>query len=146
MTLSILDKRQNEIIGKIPAIHDSTKFFLFVANSSQDADYVSILNKLFSLNDNLLADWLNISSRTFRNYRKNPDLSLKENTKEHILILLSLYKHGIETFGNKDDFEKWLSLPNILLDNKPPVSFLDTILGIKFIDNRLIAMEFGENV
>ena len=46
----------------------------------------------------------------------------------------------------KEDFEHWLTTPNILLDNKAPMDFLDTVSGLKFIDNRLTAMEFGENV
>lgn len=30
--------------------------------------------------------------------------------------------------------------------NKAPLSFLDTISGIKWVDNRLTAMEYGENI
>lgn len=45
-----------------------------------------------------------------------------------------------------EDFELWLSQKNYLLDNRAPEDFLETISGIKFIDNRLTAIEFGENV
>ncbi|MEG0984268.1 MbcA/ParS/Xre antitoxin family protein, partial [Algoriella sp.] len=89
--------------------------------------------------------WLNITTRTYRNY-KTKDVSLKDNTKEQIVLLISLYKHGLDVFMTKEDFEHWLTTPNILLDNKAPMDFLDTVSGLKFIDNRLTAMEFGENV
>ncbi|MFV0196773.1 MbcA/ParS/Xre antitoxin family protein [Empedobacter falsenii] len=57
-----------------------------------------------------------------------------------------MYKHGLEVFNTKDDFEKWLTTPNVLLDKKAPMDFLDTVSGLKFIDNRLTAIEYGENV
>ena len=93
-----------------------------------------------------MAGWLNITPKTYRSYRKNPELTLKDNLKEHLILLLSLYRHGMDVFGNKKLFEKWLITPNMLLDEKAPRQFLDTISGVKFIDNRLTAMEFGENV
>jgi uncharacterized protein (DUF2384 family) len=55
-------------------------------------------------------------------------------------------KHGIHVFGTAAAFEEWLNKGNFYFDNKLPVSFLNTITGIKFIDDRLTAMEYGDNV
>jgi uncharacterized protein (DUF2384 family) len=55
------------------------------------------------------------------------------------------------------EFESWLNQENFYFDNKSPVSFLNTITGspvsflntitgIKFIDDRLTAMQYGDNV
>ena len=105
-----------------------------------------LLDSIIGLNDSVLSDWLNITPRTYRNYKQNTDVVLKGNVKEHIVLLLSLYKHGVEVFGNTPDFEHWLTEKNRLLDNEAPYSFLTTVSGIKFIDNRLTALEYGENV
>jgi uncharacterized protein (DUF2384 family) len=48
--------------------------------------------------------------------------------------------------GSKDRFNQWLTAKNFLLDGKAPVSFLSTVTGIRFIDDRLTAMEYGDNV
>jgi uncharacterized protein (DUF2384 family) len=71
---------------------------------------------------------------------------LKENLKEHIILLLSLIKHGTQVFGSKDGFDQWLTTGNFFLDSKTPVTFLNTVTGIRFIDERLTAMEYGDNV
>lgn len=100
---------------------------------------------MVTLTDEVISKWLNITPRTFRNY-KTTDARLKENTREHVISLLSLYKHGTEVFESKEKFEKWLAQENFFLDNKAPMNFLETISGIRLIDGRLTPMEYGENV
>jgi uncharacterized protein (DUF2384 family) len=95
--------------------------------------------------DDILSDWLNISVKTFREYKK-PNSVFKENVKEQVLLLLSLIKHGIEVFGSVNEFDNWLNRDNFYFDNKSPMSFMNTVTGIKFIDDRLTAMEYGDNV
>ena len=62
------------------------------------------------------------------------------------MLLISLLEHGIDVFDTTENFDKWLLTENFYLDNNPPKDFLDTITGIKFIDDRLTAMEYGDNV
>lgn len=66
--------------------------------------------------------------------------------REHIVMLLALYDHGADVFGDVPTFEKWLSTPNLLLDQRAPLTYLNTINGIRLIDDRLTALEYGENV
>lgn len=146
MTTTVLDKQQQRLIAGIPAISDFSKIYFYTIQSKTDHDFVKLLDRMIGLNDTILSEWLNITPRTFRNYKNNPELVLKGNVREHIILILSLYKHGIEVFGDIADFEHWLSTKNFLLDNITPITFLDTVSGIKFIDNRLTAMEYGENV
>lgn len=145
MATYTLNKKQKKIIDEIPAVSDFSNIYFYTVKSKSDFDFISILDNVIGLNDNVLSKWLNITPRTFRNYKSNQELILKDNIKEHIILILSLYKHGIEVFDNVENFELWLSKKNYLLDNKAPVDFLETISGIKFIDNRLTAIEFGEN-
>lgn len=107
--------------------------------------YFIAIKKLTDYNDDTLSEWLNLSVRTFRSYRK-PKSIFKDNVKEHVLLLLSLMKHGISVFGSASEFEAWLNRSNFFFDNQKPESFLNTITGIKFVDDRLTAMEYGDNV
>lgn len=146
MATVTLNKKQKGIIDEIPSVGDFSKIYFYIKKSKLDFEYISILDKIIGLNDDVLSKCLNITPRTFRNYKNKQDLILKDNIKEHIILILSLYKHGTEVFDTVDNFELWLSKKNYLLDNKAPVDFLETISGIKFIDNRLTAIEYGENV
>lgn len=138
-------KRRNRIINDLPEVSDFTNVYFYVNHNDIDQEYIHILDELSDLKDEIISKWLNITTRTYRNY-KTKKVSLKDNTKEHIVLILSLYKHGLEVFNTKEEFEQWLSTPNYLLDSKAPMDFLDTVSGLKFIDNRLTAIEFGENV
>lgn len=146
MTSIPLNKKQQKIIEEIPAVGDSSLVYFYTTKSKFDTELIKLLDKIIGLNDTILSKWLNITPRTWRNYKNNTDLVLKDNIKEHIILILSLYKHGTEVFDDVMNFELWLSKKNYFLDHKAPSDFLETISGIKFIDNRLTAMEFGENV
>jgi uncharacterized protein (DUF2384 family) len=107
--------------------------------------HLNTLRAMSNFKDDEMADWLNISVRTFRDYRK-PGVTYKENLKEHILILLSLFKHGHDVFGGRESFDAWLNTENFFLFGKKPAAFLNTITGIRHIDDRLTALEYGDNV
>lgn len=146
MTTTSLSNKQKKIIEEIPMVGDFSNIYFYTVKSKQDSEFISILDRVIGMSDTILSKWLNITPRTFRNYKNNNELVLKDNIKEHIILILSLYKHGIEVFDTSENFEKWLSKKNYLLDGRVPFDFLETISGIKFIDNRLTAIEFGENV
>ena len=110
-----------------------------------DWKYVNAIKTFTEFNDDVLSDWLNVSVKTFREYKK-PKSVFKGNVKEQVLLLLSLFKHGAEVFGTVKEFDKWLSQENYYFDNKNPMSFMNTITGIKYVDDRLTAMEYGDNV
>jgi uncharacterized protein (DUF2384 family) len=142
-----IDIKTRAAIAHIPEISDLTKIFIYITKYSAqiNANYFVFLKELTNLNDETISGWLNINARTFRTYRQSGTL-LKDNTKEHIVILISLYNHGLEVFENNENFDKWLMAKNYLLDGKAPMEFLDTISGIKFIDDRLTAIQYGDNV
>ncbi len=136
-------KKYKRIEPELPCVNEPSGMYMYLSQTQNR--FIQILDELIGLSDEIISKWLNITTRTYRNY-KTKDTEIKENTKEHIVSILSLYKHGMEVFSTKDEFENWLTLPNPFLDNKAPMDFMDTISGIQFIDNRLTAMEFGENV
>ena len=58
----------------------------------------------------------------------------------------SLVEHGIEIFGTKENFQCWLEKENFFFGKKAPAEFMTTDSGIKFIDDRLTGIEYGDNV
>lgn len=127
-----------------PHINDGEILHL-LKNTDINWKYVSAIKTFTEFNDDVISDWMNISVKTFREYKK-PEGNFKENVKEQVLLLLSLFKHGLEIFGSIKNFDNWLNQENFYFDNKSPETFLNTITGIKFIDNRLTAMEYGDNI
>ena len=106
---------------------------------------IDSLKKLSGLKDELLSASLNLNIKTFRSYKLKP-IAIKPYLQEHVFMLLALFKHGIAFFGSSDKFGDWLQKENYYFDNDLPINFLNTISGIRYTDDRLTAMEYGDNV
>lgn len=132
-------------IPKIPEISNFTNILFYLEKHNINWVYFNYFKEMTTLSDEIISSWLNINPKTLRAYRKPESIS-RDNIKEHLVLLISLYKHGTDVFESKENFDKWLLSENYFLDGKSPTSFLDTITGIKFIDDRLTAIEYGDNV
>lgn len=136
---------EKKIFDSIPSELEASWVVNYLANEKFSSSHIRVLRSKTSASDKTLSWILNIAPKTFSTYTK--DISnAKIDTKEHVLMLISLIKHGIEIFGTSEDFNKWLEIKNFFLDNIRPLDFLNTISGIRMIDNRLIAMEYGDNI
>ena len=60
--------------------------------------------------------------------------------------LLFLIRHGRSVFGQDEVFYEWLHTRNFHFNNEMPSSYLYSLSGIQFVDERLTAMEYGDNV
>ena len=136
---------ESAILDKVPGHINDGEILHLLYSTDITWKHVNTLKTLTGFHDVVLSDWLNISVKTFREYKK-PRSIVKENVKEQVLLLLSLVKHGTTVFGSVKEFETWLNQENFYFDQKNPVFFLNTITGIKFVDDRLTAMEYGDNV
>ena len=139
------NETDNAIVSDVPRQISDSDVLFYLQTKDIGWQYVETLKNMTDFNDQTLSDWLNVSIKTFRSY-KQPQNKFNENIKEHVLLLISLIKHGISVFGSSKDFEKWLSEKNFYFDNKSPVTFLNTITGIRYTDDRLTAIEYGDNV
>jgi len=142
-TFGISSTKQN--ISTIPEIGNFTKILFYLRNNDVNWNYFNYFKEITTLSDEITSNWLNINSKTLRAYRK-PESTSKDNVKEHLVLLIALYQHGIDVFEGKEKFDSWLISENYYFDRKAPMDFLDTITGIKFIDDRLTAIEFGDTV
>ena len=144
--MATLEKIANrEIIAEVPEIRNFTKILFYLRQNNINWRYFNYLKEITTLNDEIISTWLNINSKTLRAYRKPESIS-KDNIKEHLVLLISLYKHGTAVFETKENFDKWLVTENYFLDSKAPKNFLETTSGIQFIDDHLTAIEYGDNV
>jgi uncharacterized protein (DUF2384 family) len=134
------------ILEKVPQHLGDAEVLLFMDQHTIDSSYVEAIRQLTRYKDDDISTWLNISPRTMRSYRSLPRLKIKKSTAEQLLLLLGLFKHGNQVFGSADAFDEWINTENFFLDNKKPAALLDTSSGIRYINDRLTAMEFGDNV
>lgn len=143
--MPVMTKVLEKVIKGIPRQISDSEILHILHTGDINWNHVNALKNLTDYNDEVIAQWLNLSVKTLREYRK-PKIVLKENIKEHVLLLLALIKHGIEVFGSSEGLENWLDNENFFFDNEKPESFLNTITGIRFVDDRLTAIEYGDNV
>jgi len=107
--------------------------------------YFVLIKKYSQAPDELIAYWLNINVKTYRSYRKG-NATVRPDIKEHIIILATFMKHGVEVFESSiASFSQWLHTENFMLDKKKPADLLNTNSGVRFLDDQLTNMEYGIN-
>lgn len=143
-----MDKKQGKYSLKAPEVPgqlSESEVLYWLRNKKIDYSFLNLLKASSMMPDEVLAGWLNISVKTLRNYR-NPENKIRDNIKEQILLLIAIYRHGNDVFGDEIRFNQWLNTANFFFDEEAPATMFNTISGIRFVDNRLSAMEHGDNV
>jgi len=135
---------QANLLKKIPSRVDTNVTLGIIKTNKVGPQHLQAIKDLTSFNDEKISDWLDISVKTFRSYKKDNSV-IKSRIQEHAIMTLSLIKHGIEVFGTNEAFSRWLEKENFFFDKKAPITFMNTHSGIKFIDDRLTGMEYGDN-
>lgn len=132
-------------LDKIPKSVDSILVQEYLVNWDITYKYFAAFKKYSNLNDIEISGILDLNVKTFRSY-KSSEKKLSDRLQEHTVALIALFKHGIEVFGSDVEFKNWLKAENFFFDGESPGKNLKTFSGIKFIDDRLTAMEYGDNV
>lgn len=135
---------EEPMLSYIPSKIDHAATLGLIRNDTSGYQYLKAIKDITSFTDEKIADWLDISVKTYRTYKK-PDAQIKASIKEHALITLSLIKHGTEVFGKIENFLQWLEADNFYFDKKAPVEFMHTNSGMQLIDDQLTGMEYGDN-
>ncbi len=133
------------VSDRVPVYLRNTDVVNYLQHENVDWTYVDSLKTATSFTDETIAEWLNVNVKTFRSYRL-PDNPMKPNVREQVLLLLSLLNQGKAILGSPKNFQQWLETPNFFFDNKAPILLMNTVTGVRLISDRLIAMEFGDNV
>jgi uncharacterized protein (DUF2384 family) len=138
-------EKKSYTIKAIPSSVSEPDILYAVRQNKITSNHIDVLKRLSGLKDELLSTSLNLNIKTFRSYKLKP-IPIKPYLQEHVFSLLSLFKHGIAFFGSSAKFGDWLQKENYFFDNDMPINFLNTISGIRYTDDRITAMEYGDNV
>lgn len=123
----------------------STLLDFLQTNKWESTKLFTNVKEISNMSDNAISLIFDISSKTFRNYKSVKQI-LSLRLAEHAIAFYAVFFHGKKVFGTEQEFTRWLNQENFYFDGKAPINYLSVISGIKFIDDRLTAMEFGDNV
>lgn len=136
---------EKEKLKNIPSRIDNNEILQLVQSDiKKHTIYFTLLKALTHADDKEISNWLSINEKTYRSYKSTNKIT-KPSLLEHTIMLISLFKHGLEIFGSSEQFKNWLKTENFYFDKKAPIGFIDTASGIKFIDDRLTGIEYGDN-
>ena len=140
-----MEEKKTYDLTNVPSLMTEPEILYAVRENKINTGFISSLKDISGLKDETLSTSLNLNIKTFRSYKMSAS-PMKPHLQEHVLALLSLYRHGISIFGTHHQFNEWLHKSNHFFDNDQPVNFFTTIGGIRFVDNRLTAIEYGDNI
>jgi putative toxin-antitoxin system antitoxin component (TIGR02293 family) len=117
-----------------------------IVKSSREGVGTEIFFDLVALSDlnkeSLADELLGISLKTILRYAREGKPLLPRHA-ESALKLMALYKKGVEIFGNKQHFNRWLQKPAIGLGGQIPMELLGMTTGIDLVLEELVRIEFG---
>jgi uncharacterized protein (DUF2384 family) len=117
----------------------------YMEANTVDASFIDAIKKMTRYKESKIAGWLRISERTMRTYQSENKV-LEKGLSEQVVMLRTVMEKGKAVFGESDAFDKWLDMENFFFDGKKPSSYMDTTSGLRYIFDRLTAMEYGDNV
>lgn len=84
---------------------------------------------------------LPISKRTIQRYDASQKFS--PNVSEHLIQIAKVLSRGYEVLCDKKKLAAWLNTPLLSLDQQPPMSLMDTTIGMQLIIKELGRLEHG---
>ncbi len=132
------------ILGKryIKSEIESPFDFITIADKGLNSNIILNFRKYFDISREFTAELLNISEPTiYRWIRKNQ--KLERNYSIQLFELTELFLFGYEVFENKENFFKWLELPNTAIGGLEPKKLLEVPGGISKVKDLLGKIEYG---
>lgn len=123
---------------------DNNDIFKLINTTRKGVDYDTFyrLTGNFPLNSTEWSRILNVSQRTIQRYKREKKKFDSIHT-ERLLLIMLLFKKGIEVFGSTSNFISWINIKNISLGGLEPISLLDNSFGINMVKNELLKIEHG---
>lgn len=90
-------------------------------------NYLENFKKATSLDYDSLAGALSVTRATLIN--KKGEQKFSDQISERIVSLADLYSFGYEVFENKENFNKWMFIPNQALGGTAPFDIVDNYYG-----------------
>lgn len=116
--------------------------FILLANKGIDAAVIKNFKSYFDLSRDSIAHMLNVSEPTLYRWTK-VNKRLERNFSVKLFEITDLFLYGIEVFGEKENFFKWLKLPNTSLGGLQPYELIEIPGGVAKVKDILGRIEHG---
>jgi len=116
--------------------------FIHIAKIGVNANVIKNFRIYFNLPRKSTAHMLNISEPTLYRWIK-ANKNLDRNFSVKLFEITDLFLYGSEVFGNKENFFKWLNLPNTALGGMEPQELVEIPGGVSKIKDVLGRIEHG---
>lgn len=104
-------------------------------------NYLETLKKTTSLDYDSLAGALSVTRATLINKKGNQKFS--DQISERIFSLADLYSFGYEVFEDKENFNKWMFVPNQALGGLAPFDIIDNYYGREEVRSLIGRIAYG---
>ncbi len=133
-----------EVLGKknVGRRLDSPFDFILVATRGMNVDAIRNFSHYFDLSKHFTASILNLSEPTLYRLLKSNDV-LKRNYSVQLFEVSDLFLYGIEVFESKENFFKWLQLPNTALGGIEPQNLIEIPGGVSKVRDLIGRIEHG---
>jgi putative toxin-antitoxin system antitoxin component (TIGR02293 family) len=135
-------KEEWKILKKYPYVESEPRIVQEAADGIYASSFFDAAT-LFPYKKEEFAGLLHLSLKSLIRYRESHQ-KLNPVQSEQVLKLISLFKKGMENFGNENAFYRWLNKPAFGLDNKKPFELMKTVSGINLILDELNQIEWGD--
>jgi putative toxin-antitoxin system antitoxin component (TIGR02293 family) len=102
---------------------------------------ITYLIKSTNLTVRTLSRILHTTERTLQR-KKEADL-LSEGISEQILQIAEVYARGQQVFNSTEDFQTWMSSPNVALGKRIPLELLSSRFGAQMVLDEIGRIEYG---
>ena len=144
MPLSSTQKELYSFSETFKSNNDTLNFYHLVNVTRTGLPYKSLQYAQF-LMPFTTQEWseiLHISTRSIDRLKKE-NKRLSSSQSEKLIEITLLFDYGVDVFGSKSKFSKWLHRNNIALGGLEPKSLFDTSLGMKAVETALLRIEHG---
>lgn len=137
-------KKLIQILGRkyIRGTIDSPYDFIHIAAHGLDANIINNFREYFKISMTTAAQMLDISEPTLYRWTKS-NKKLDRNFSVKLFEIADLFLNGIEIFGSKENFFKWLYMPNTALGGMEPNQLIEIPAGVSKVKDLLGRIEYG---
>ena len=137
-------KKLINVLGRkyLRDIVESPFDFIHIAKKGINANVIINFIRYFELPRDIVADMLNISSPTLYRWTKY-NKHLERNYSIKLFEITDLFLYGIEVFESKENFFKWLNLPNTAIGGLEPLELIEMPDGVSKVRDIIGRIEHG---
>lgn len=132
-----------QIISKYSDLTGNGNVLTMAALKGTKSGLYSDVIALTGFSRDLVAGWLDISTKTLMNYEKQ-SRQLNPASTELLLKIILLFEKGMKIFGEKIQFTRWLEKPAYGLGGFVPLEMMRTSGGVDLIIDELTRIEYGD--